>query len=300
LEKKVKKLFLFVLKLAVSGTALFLVIKKAGLQSLGLYLKRIRADYFFFASLLYVVSIYVSSLRWKVLLWKRRSVYTRYLFVLYLTGSFFSTILPGLIGGDALRIYYLYRKDIALSEAAGSVFLDRYTGYIGLLLTALIAMFFADLKKEIVLILLALILAFVIISWWLLRYRLGSRLLRLENFYDYFSEFFTKPRVVIYSVLLSVVVQCLVVFSVYVIMHALTVSLSIGSLFVYMTLIITASTLPVSISGLGIREWAFVVLFGISSIKLEAATAVSIFWYLSYVVAALPGAIGYLFLKARG
>ncbi len=299
MEKRVKKFLLFIVKLLVSATALYLVIKKAGLESLGVYLRNLNPYYFFLASFLYFLSIYISSIRWRVLLWDVDEIGVNYLFGLYITGSFFSTILPGLIGGDALRIYYLHRLGVNLSEAAGSTFLDRYTGYIGLIITAIFGGLLADVKWQVMAALLGLVVLLVFGSWTLLRFRFGRRLLRLENFYNYFADFFTRPGVVFFSVLCSVVVQALVVLSVYSVMKAMAVELSIWALFAYMTLIITVATVPVSISGLGIREWAFVVLFGLSGIKVEAATAVSLLWYLSYVIGAMPGAIGYLLLRDR-
>ena len=37
--------------------------------------------------------------------------------------------------------------------------------------------------------------------------------------------------------------------------------------------------IPVSISGFGVREGAFVLLFGLIGVKPEAATAISLSWF---------------------
>ena len=56
----------------------------------------------------------LSTLRWKLLLPEKFKF--RKLFSLYMMGSFFGTFLPGIIGGDAVRAYYLNKdaKKISL------------------------------------------------------------------------------------------------------------------------------------------------------------------------------------------
>ncbi|RME65385.1 MAG: UPF0104 family protein, partial [Nitrospirae bacterium] len=188
--KNIKNLTSVLLKLLISSGVLYLVIKKAGLQSLSEHLKRVNLYYFFFGSFLYVLSIYVSSIRWKKLLWNQTDISVGYLFKVYITGSFFSTVLPGIIGGDALRIYYLHKKGINLSEAAGSTFLDRYTGYMGLLATALVGTVLGSVHWKVTGIILFLTVVFFLATVVVLRFRFGRRLLKLEGFYNYFREFF--------------------------------------------------------------------------------------------------------------
>jgi uncharacterized membrane protein YbhN (UPF0104 family) len=55
--------------------------------------------------------------------------------------------------------------------------------------------------------------------------------------------------------------------------------------------------LPISISGLGVREGAFVVFFGLIGVKPEAATAVSLSWFISSSVGSLLGLIEYIKYK---
>jgi len=46
--------------------------------------------------------------------------------IVFFIGSFFNTFLPGLVGGDAIKAFYLY-KHSGISLA--SVFMDRYIGF---------------------------------------------------------------------------------------------------------------------------------------------------------------------------
>lgn len=54
------------------------------------------------------------------------------------------------------------------------------------------------------------------------------------------------------------------------------------------------SLIPITISGIGIREGAFVVLFGLIGVLPEKAMTLSVVWFLSIVVGSLPGLVGYL------
>ena len=62
-------------------------------------------------------------------------------------------------------------------------------------------------------------------------------------------------------------------------------------------MIILISMIPVSISGLGIREGAFVFFLGTTGVPPEKAMTLSILWFLSVVVAGLWGFIEYLRFK---
>ncbi len=58
----------------------------------------------------------------------------RKLFSLYLIGAFFNTVLPGLIGGDAVKAFYLYRATGKGSLSLASIFMDRYIGFVMLII----------------------------------------------------------------------------------------------------------------------------------------------------------------------
>jgi hypothetical protein len=57
------------------------------------------------------------------------------------------------------------------------------------------------------------------------------------------------------------------------------------------------TTIPFSISGIGIREWAFVLFLGLIRIKPEFATAISLSWFAAIAGASLLGFIEYLRYK---
>jgi len=55
--------------------------------------------------------------------------------------------------------------------------------------------------------------------------------------------------------------------------------------------------IPLSISGLGIREGAFVLFFGLIGVKPEVATAISLSWFITMTTAGIWGLIEYIRYK---
>ncbi|HAM49718.1 MAG TPA: hypothetical protein DCP92_03115, partial [Nitrospiraceae bacterium] len=99
------RLFLVALKIIVSTGLLYVVISKTGIDKVSTMLQGISLPYFLTACLIYTISIYVSSIRWQLFLPEGFGI--KRLFSLYLIGSFFNNILPGVIGGDAVKAYYV-------------------------------------------------------------------------------------------------------------------------------------------------------------------------------------------------
>ncbi len=301
--KKRNKIVFFVLKATVSFLALYLVLKKAGLRDVVSLLQEIKVHYFILASLLYVSSVFISSIRWHLLASvKKKSMGVVRHFFLYMIGAFFNNLLPGVIGGDTMRIYYLYRETSDASTAFGSTFLDRYTGYAGLLLVGLFATLLGyNMIKETYIIWLipALAVAFVIGSLLVFSLRVGRRFSLIGGFYDYFLSFFRNRTLIAKTLLLSVLIQIITIFAVYVITKGIGAEVSSLELFIFLPLIITATAVPISISGIGIREAGFVILLGLSGVSPQVATTISFAWFLSQVFGALPGSVVYLFWRSK-
>jgi uncharacterized membrane protein YbhN (UPF0104 family) len=77
----------------------------------------------------------------------------------------------------------------------------------------------------------------------------------------------------------------------------MNIELSLLSLIVFLPLITLITMIPVSISGIGIREGAFVFFLGTMGVPLDKAMTLSILWFLSVVVAGLWGLVEYLRFK---
>ncbi|MEK6672093.1 MAG: lysylphosphatidylglycerol synthase transmembrane domain-containing protein [Nitrospirota bacterium] len=298
--KKYKKLLLVLLKAAISGSLLYYVISKTGLGKIASTLGGINIGSFLVAVVLYLFAIYLSSIRWGLLMSDRPR--KKQLFSLYLIGSFFNIFLPGTIGGDAVKAYYLYKERGNSSAVIASVFMDRYIGFAALAFIGIAAFpfgfsYFRGSFIEWILPL--MVLSFISGSFIVFGLRLGQRIRFLSGLYEYFSLYMKKRTVLFKTFLLSLAVQTTGVLAVYTLSKGLNMQLPLLPLFIFIPVISAMTTIPISISGLGVREASFVLLFAYLGLSPSEATALSLSWFLSASTGSLAGLIEYIKYKNR-
>lgn len=127
--------------------------------------------------------------------------------------------------------------------------------------------------------------------------RLGQRIKFLAEFYHYFHTYRSQKNKIVKGLILSIIIQFLGITSVSVLAYGLGENIPFLSFLIFVPLIILFAMLPVSISGLGVREGAFVLFFGLIEVKPETATSLSLLWFMSMAVAGLIGLIEYLRYK---
>ena len=130
-------------KLAVSATFLILVGLKTDWPSFLAMLGRISPLYFSLSLLASAVMIVSSCLKWQLML-QLQGARPGFPFLMrtYLIGYFFNVLLPSNIGGDVVRSYYAGQEVGDQYTAAVSVFLERFTGLVLLLLLCCVTPFF--------------------------------------------------------------------------------------------------------------------------------------------------------------
>lgn len=300
-----KKFLLLTLKISVSLSLLYFIMSKAGLHEVLSTLSSMSLLHFLTASLFYLFCIFISTVRWKLLISteEANSIFsTARLYALYLMGAFFNNLMPGAVGGDAVRIYYLYKDSKSGASSFGSVFAERYMGVLGLISVALIALPFGLDKirgsgYEWAVPVIAL--GVIVVSLLMFGLRLGNRFATVRGFYEYFLNLRKAPVTLLKVYIISIVNQLTVVTTVYIIAMGLGAEISLIECFLFVPIVITISTIPISISGLGLREGAFVILLGLSGIQPEMATSISFAWFLSYVLASTSGIPVYLSWKVK-
>ena len=298
MAQKQNKLLLLLVKLAVSSFLLYLVLSKSGFEKVLSILKNISIPAFIGAMFLYLFAQFLSTVRWKFFL--PHTLGIRKLFSLYLIGSFFNTLLPGIIGGDAVKGYYLYKATRNGSLALASVFMDRYIGLVVLITICTLALPFGFgyfQGSRIAWLVPLIALSFIIASLLIFGLRLGQRITLISNFYHYFHAYRNQKHIIAKAMTLSAIVQLAGILSIYVLAHGFKQDIPFTALLVFVPLAVLFSTIPISISGLGVREGAYVVLLGLINIKPEVATAISLSWFLAIVTVSLSGLIEYLRYK---
>lgn len=295
---KANKIFALIIKFAVSTALLYIVLSKTGLEKVFSMLKGMSLPVFISAIFLYILAQVISTLRWKLLLPGVLGV--RKLFSLYMIGAFFNTLLPGVIGGDAVKGFYLYQATGRGSLTLASIFMDRYLGFVVLIAICALAFpfgykYFYGSRLEWLLPL--VVLSFIIGSFLVFGLRLGKKIKILSGFYDYFHAYCNQKEVIGKTLLLSVLVQLAGIFSVYILALGIGQHIPFLACLIFVPLIVMFTTLPISISGLGVREGAFVLFLGLIGIKPGVATAISLSWFVSITAGSLLGLVEYIKYK---
>jgi hypothetical protein len=294
-NKTLKRIAIFALKLFISSSLLYFVLKKAGIAKVGGLLKNIDPIYFIAAIGIFFLIMLICSIRWSLLLPEHFSL--KRVFPLYLIGSFFNVFLPGLVGGDVVKVYYLYRETGRGAQALASVFMDRYLGYAGLMALGTVAYPFGyRLFKGtwITPVLPGIVLFFILTSLFIFMAKPGGRFAIVTRIHNYLHIYLKNRPVLAKAFSMSVVIHILSSVSVMLIARGLGEQIPLLTFFVFVPVIGTLAALPLSISGLGIREAAFVLLLGTQGVSPENATAISFGWFISIAIGGLPGLVFYL------
>lgn len=251
-----------------------------------------------------MILIYVSVLKWKAFLERLGiSASVPRLFRLYLLGYFVNLLMPSSLGGDLVRSVYV-GKNVDKVRAVSATLLERYTGFVAMVVMASIAIWwapqvtpamrFATAALVIVAVSSAALLMtgrFEAISRWVrLPDRIHAKVVRLQ---EGMSWGLKDRDLLIRTGLLSILFHLLTVVNTAVVAYAVGWELiPWADLLVVVPLILLVGAIPVSPQGLGIQEGAF--LFFLHSVGATSEQAVAVALTLrakSYVLAAVGGCV---------
>ncbi|MBZ0156872.1 MAG: flippase-like domain-containing protein [Alphaproteobacteria bacterium] len=306
---------LLALKILVSASLVAFLLAKVDRSSLFATLRQMNPSAFLAAIGLYLGAAFLSTLRWQLLV--PHPIGARRLFSMYLIGSFFNNYLPGGVGGDAVKAYYLSKEMkrygaggedsvlySSLTGAIASVFMDRYVGLSALIAISVAVFPFgirylegASMEWPVIWAIPLIALAFLSVSVLIFTFRVGERVRFLLNAYRYLHFYRSQRKALLKAFAYSLAIQLLGVLSVYILSKGLHLPLSFLSLLVFLPMIILFSMIPVTVSGIGLREGAFVFLLGSTGVSPESAISLSIVWFFSVFVAGVWGLLEYLRYK---
>jgi hypothetical protein len=294
--------------LAVSAALLVLLFKfnHIDLSALMADLKKADKLFLIIGFLIFILTYFLGFLRWQMLL-KSAGITAslKKLIVSFSGGVFFSIFLPSTIGGDIVRTADLAEHTRKTKEVIASVFLDRLSGYIGLVIVIIPAfllggslvrdrfvfMSLAAIAGLLILVLLVLFNNFFYlkISGFLSAPGAGRIKDALKNLHNEIHSFRSRKEMIFNNLILSFIIQLISPISVYFIGLALGVKINIIYYFIFLPIIGAVTLLPISIGGLGLREYLFVIYFAKAAVAKQLAVAMSL---LSFSFIVLYGAIG--------
>lgn len=248
----------------------------------------------------------LSAWRWqRVLCVFDTPVKVRILLSHYLAGQFVGNVLPSTIGGDVLRVSRASNSTGSMSDAFASVALERLTGFLSLPLLSLLG--FAVMPSLLegktargshLALLVDAVALTALLSILLLAAspRLAGRFREHENWMRFIGAVHVgvdrlrrRPHLAVPVIIASVLYQVSTVLTVWLAIKALDLSIPAGAVLAYVPAVAMLQVLPISLSGLGVREGAL-VLFLHHWVRSGQAVAVGLLWYAMLLVISLLGA----------
>jgi hypothetical protein len=314
------------LKIVLSVGILGYLFSKISLLSFWDSFLNARHNYIILAFVLYIIGQTLCAYKWELLAgtlgFRRRfKGFVAYYFI----GMFFNLFFLGSIGGDVAKAYLLAGKEDSRMRAGYSIFADRFTGGMALVTIAVIALIssptihilpflfklmqwlgvdttsFSASKQAISLWLRiglvgacaggwALVFAFPLflpLFPWLTRW---AAKIKLRDFAVYWSY----PARMSLVLAISFCFQVINILVYALLGTALDLGIPWGDYFVIVPLVDLISILPISISGIGVREGSYVGLLYLLGVETSRGLAFGILGFLVVMAASLIGGIIYL------
>lgn len=263
--------------------------------------------------ILNIIKICLAGLRWKLVnhdLSGQLSGYDYFRFSMI--GAAFNLIMPGALGGDIARTAAAMNK-LKKNRADNLVAIvaDRALGFFSIVLLGSVGLLLAvDIPDKFMLyrffgtLISGCLLALVLVSrssfLVLMEKRManmgraGNQVLYLiQGWQRMLEHAYQNSRRMLAAFLVCIPLHLLAVLSGYIVASNLNLPVSYIDVGVVFSLVWVVTAIPVSISGLGVRELSLIYLFSLFGVEAEQATAVSVYLY---IVALITGFIGLLFI----
>lgn len=310
-----KRLPLLLLKLLISlSIVAFILIKQTSLREIGSVLKTVDLRWLALAFSLHAFGLFSSAYRWQILARAQGDeIPLGFLAKSYLVGQFFNNFLPTGYGGDIVRIWDGSRYSKSLVKSSAIVLVERFTGISVLFLMAVAASLFRiEMAREIPVILAALLLGAAGFGLTALFFtRFAARVLAalpLRGLLDKLRHktlllretilhYRTQKKAFAWATFWAFLLQVNVVVYYYIIGKALQLNIAFIDYFIFIPLVLIILTVPITVSGLGLREESYIEIFRYYGIPAEAAVSFSLIGVGFNLIIGLIGGVIYVTRK---
>jgi len=313
-------------RIAVATAAIVWVLRGQNWQELGAVLRRLSLWYFALGLATFVAGQFIIAFRWWVLLHTQSiRIALPTVFRLHFIGLFYNNVMPGSVGGDLLKAWYVTKHTDKRLEGALSVVIDRFTGLAGMLLMGTVA-YLLFLRGELVpagaaepapaggwlgahrgmilggALVVAAAIGVILVHPGLRRRarRMGGRVWSrgvalLARAKQAVVVYCSKPLTMLLALLLTVLSQSTVIVAFWLLGRNLGMGASLRHYFVIFPVMWVVAALPISVAGLGVLEAGIVELFvRLAGAVAEKALALAVCQRIVWVLASLPGGIIHL------
>jgi uncharacterized membrane protein YbhN (UPF0104 family) len=258
------------------------------------------------ASALTLAGIVLSAFRWREVLGAlgMRARFRR-LVSHYFAGQFVSNVLPTTIGGDVLRVSRLTHDSGDGEDSFASVVLERLTGWLVLPLITIIGFAVNPGLRGLgrathvaFAIAIGTLVALTVVLWAANHPRLGGRFAQRDGWTRFIGAVHVgveklrrHPRAALSVLGAGMAYQLVLVLAAVAAAQALGIAdVGLTVLLAFFPAVLIAQVLPIGISGLGVREGAFVLFLAPLGVPAEQAVALGLLLYVLNLAVSLLGA----------
>jgi len=310
-----KKVLLSSAKIIFSIALVWYIVNKVDVKQVWVSFKSVNIFWLAVAYLVHLIDYPISTFRWKILLDAQgiRLPYRR-LLGSYFVGTFFTTFLPTGIGGDMIRAYDTIRWSKTAIKPIMVIFIERLSGLFVLMSIAASILLFSGVEvKEtsfliwICAVFFVLMALFLLVLLWAPLARISGRIFNLpglnilkkwiKEMYEALYLYRHKTKYLGWVLLAATLLQIVVVLHYYLIGFALGIPVPLIVYFLIIPVISLLLTLPVTISGIGVRESAYVFFFSAYGVLNASALALAWLSFSFVILTAIIGAVVYTVRK---
>ena len=276
---KRKDLWILALKIIFSLSILaFLLIREVRFKDIPDALENIDIFWLVLSFSLHALGLLISAYRWQILIRAQGDeVPMGFLAKSYLVGNFFNLFLPTRFGGDVVRIRDGSRYSRSLLKSSAIVIVERFTGVIVLLTFAfVVSLSRLDMAQSLPIIWISLLVGFMgllaaflfftpIVSYFLNKVpekgiwlNIKSKILEFRRVVLVYKD---KKGAFFLALFWAFLLQVNVILHYYLAGKAFHLEIPFLDYFIFIPIILLILTIPVTISGLGLREVLFIQIF---------------------------------------
>ncbi len=308
-------------RIAVATVAILWVLWGQDWRTLAEVFRNLSPWYFGLSLVVFAAAQVIIAVRWWLLL-RAQSIHIEVLAAvrLFYLGLFYNNVMPGAVGGDLLKAWYVTKHTDRRLAGALSVFVDRAVGLAGTLLIAIFTyltfvrgriaiggMGAGWLSQHWRVVLWAVAAVGAVFAALLAHPAARARLagtaakgrvkgvLLLRGFKDAVVVYCSRPWTLLSALVLTLIAQSTVIAAFWLLGRDLGVEAGLSYYFVVFPVMWVVGAIPISIAGLGVTEAGTVGLFvSLTGATPEKVLALAFCQRFVWVLASLPGGLVHL------
>ena len=311
LKKTLSTLFKFIVS---AGIITYILIYRVSLKDIFITLSSVNLFWLILSFSLHSIGLLISAWRWQILMNAQQiDVPLSFLIKSYLVGAFFNQFLPTRFGGDMVRIYDSSRYTNSILKSSAIILTERTNGILILLLFAFFASIFRlELTEKNPVIWLSLLIGFggmVFLLFLLTPFvtkllniiKVKGFLLKIKEKIVFFRNsiiiYKKKKKEIVGVTFLSLLLQINVILHYYFIGKALNIDIPFIDYFIIMPVVLLLLSIPITISGWGVREGALIGIFDFYSYSSDFAVSFSLIDVAFNLIIGMVGGVIYWLRK---